>query len=240
MDIAEFRSLTQRVMDAEKPGFWSDWTPDQQALYMSGDWKAFSRSRGYTEDQIAECDQWLKVIHEDRAMLEHVQDIVANKALMSLAADTKGEILMSSRPPEYIRGAMMALESKIKSHPEGKGPDDFPLKHTFVDGLYIRESFMPEGILFTTKIHKVDHAMFIMSGDVSILTEDGFKRVKAPFNGITKRGTKRVVLTHADTVCITVHPTSCQDVTSVEKELFASSFDEVGLSCLEKESLCQL
>lgn len=151
------------------------------------------------------------------------------KAQQSLAMDKRGEILRSSHSPARIRAGMMKLEGAIKGHPLAQGPNNFPLKHTFLEGLYIRESFMPAGYLFTTRIHKVEHVQFILSGDVSILTEDGFKRVKAPFHGITKPGTKRVVLTHADTVCITVHPTRCTNVADVEKEIFADSFEELAM-----------
>lgn len=41
LDVFKFRELTARVIVGEKPGFWSDWTPEQQALYTSGDWRAF-------------------------------------------------------------------------------------------------------------------------------------------------------------------------------------------------------
>jgi hypothetical protein len=238
----DFRALTQRVMDAEKPGFWSDWTPEQQALHQYGDWKAFSRSRGYTEAEISECDLWLSIIDEGKEqginVLEWASDIVSKKAIENVLIDKRGEIGKSSITPSRIRGQMVRLENAIKSHPLAQGPEEFPLTHTFTNGQYVRESFMPAGYLFTTRIHKVEHPMFLMSGDVSILTADGFKRVKAPYYTITKPGTKRVVLTHEDTVCITVHPTQSKTVEEVEKELWTDSFEDLGIE-YEKELICQ-
>ena len=36
-----------------------------------------------------------------------------------------------------------------------------PLKHTFADGLYIREIFMPKGQIVSTGIHKIEHPYFV-------------------------------------------------------------------------------
>jgi RimJ/RimL family protein N-acetyltransferase/quercetin dioxygenase-like cupin family protein len=58
-NVKEYRELTKKVIAGEKDGFWSDWTEEQQKLYISGDWKAFSRSRGYSEEEIADVQKWL-------------------------------------------------------------------------------------------------------------------------------------------------------------------------------------
>ena len=102
-----------------------------------------------------------------------------------------------------------------------------PLKHTFVPGAYIREIFLPKEMIFVTKIHKKEHPYFIMSGDVSVLTEEGTIRIKGPFSGITKPGTKRLIYTHEDTIWITVHPTNETDLVKLEEELIAKTFDEL-------------
>ena len=80
-----------------------------------------------------------------------------------------------------------------------------PLKHTFIGGCYIRELFMPKNQLVITKIHKQDNPFFIMKGSFSLLTEDGESHIKAPYHGLTKIGTRRVMYIHEDTVFITVH-----------------------------------
>lgn len=82
-----------------------------------------------------------------------------------------------------------------------------PLKHTFPDGLYVREIFMPKNSIVTTRVHRYDNPFFIMQGDVSVFTEgsEGIERLKAPHHGITNPGTRRVLYTHEDTVWVTVH-----------------------------------
>ena len=102
-----------------------------------------------------------------------------------------------------------------------------PLKHSFGDGCYIREIFMPKGQILVTKIHKITHPYFIMSGDISIGTESGLTRIKAPYQGITKVGTKRIIYTHEDTVFITVHATKETDLKKIEEEVIAKDFEEI-------------
>mgnify|MGYP003111146816 CR=1 FL=1 len=105
-----------------------------------------------------------------------------------------------------------------------------PLKHTFADGLYIREIFMPKGQIVSTGIHKVEHPYFVQKGDVSVLTDEGIKRVKAPYNGITKPGTKRLIYMHEDTIWITVHATDKKDPESVLEDVIAKDFNDPDIS----------
>ncbi len=105
-----------------------------------------------------------------------------------------------------------------------------PLKHTFADGLYIREIFMPKGQIVSTGIHKVEHPYFVQKGDVSVLTDEGIKRVKAPYNGITKPGTKRLIYMHEDSVWITVHATNKSKVEDVLNDVIAKDFDDPDIS----------
>ena len=236
MTQAKFRDLTERVFAAEKKGSWSDWTADQQAMITAGDWQGFSISRGYTDDEIIECGIWQDIVADktknDPGYLLCVSDLLNKKVLQKLSEDKNNEIIKSSIGPASIRGLMMDIEEKINDNPLHMTANDLPLKHEFIDGLYIRESFVQAGVLFTTRIHKVDHVMILMEGAAEIMTDTGFKRIEAPFRTITKRGTKRVVITETDTVCITVHPTSCTTVEDVEKELYADSFEQVGLDCV--------
>ena len=102
-----------------------------------------------------------------------------------------------------------------------------PVKHTFAGGCYIREIFNPKGELIVTKIHKVTHPFFLLKGDMSILTEVGPKRYRAPYWGVTKMGTKRIIYTHEECVFVTVHSTKQTNVKDAEEEIVAKDFDEV-------------
>lgn len=112
-----------------------------------------------------------------------------------------------------------------------------PVKHTFAGGCYIREIFNPAGLVLVTKIHKKEHPFFLMKGKMSILTEDGVKTVEAPHNGITPRGTKRVIFTHEDCVFITVHATDKTTPEEVEEDVIAKNFSDKDISLDEIEKL---
>jgi hypothetical protein len=134
---------------------------------------------------------------------------------------------------EEIRDFTCKVENEMRKLPGaliGDSPEYLavcPLTHTFVDGLYVRQIFMPKGMLFVTKIHKKNHPYFVLQGDVSVLTEEGIKHIKAPYSGVTKIGTKRIIYTHADTIWITVHKTDETDLEKIENEVIAKSFDEI-------------
>jgi len=133
-----------------------------------------------------------------------------------------------------FRKSIQDMESNLLEHENaltGKALDDYnPLKHTFADGCYIREIFSPANQLMVSKIHKKEHPYFLMSGKLSILTEDGVKHLVAPCNGITKPGTKRIIYTHTDCVFITVHATDKLNVHDVEEEVIAKDFKDPAVS----------
>ena len=125
---------------------------------------------------------------------------------------------------------MLEVESAIAAMPGAKFGDDCgPLKHTFGDGLYIRQITMFKGYLFTSKLHKLVHPYFVLSGDVSVITPDGPIRIVAPYSGITKAGTKRILYINEETVWITVHPNPDNetDLVKIEERLIAKSYDEL-------------
>lgn len=129
-----------------------------------------------------------------------------------------------------IRAGIIELEEKIKSMPGAMFNDCFPLKHSFAEGLYVREINVPKGMLVVTKMHKYSHPVFLLKGDVSVLEEDGVKRIKAPMYFITKAGTKRVCYTHEDTVWITVHQTQEIDLEKIEEDIITKEYNEIQYS----------
>ena len=102
-----------------------------------------------------------------------------------------------------------------------------PLKHTYGDGLYIREIFMPKGEIVISKIHKVAHPFFLIKGKMSVLSEDGERYLEAPYYCITPAGTKRMLFTHTNSIVVTVHRTFETDLDKIEKEIIAQNFDEI-------------
>ena len=102
-----------------------------------------------------------------------------------------------------------------------------PLTHTIVDGQYIRKIDMPAGQICTTKIHMKEHPFFVMTGYISILTEKGISHIRAPYQGITKPGTKRIIYVHEDCIFITVHATDKTTVEEITKDVVCSKYEDL-------------
>jgi hypothetical protein len=96
-------------------------------------------------------------------------------------------------------------------------PVNLPLVHRFTPGMYVREVFMPAGVLVTTPIHLTEHPFTIIQGVVDVYQEGiGVERLTAPYVGITKPGTRRLLLVREDTIWVTFHVTTLTDVKEIE------------------------
>lgn len=112
-----------------------------------------------------------------------------------------------------------------------------PLKHSFGDGLYVREIFMPKGTLIISKIHRFAHPYFVLKGKASVLTEEGVVVIEAPYQGMTKAGTKRALYIHEDMIWTTVHATEETELDKIEAEIIAKNFEEFDILRDSKEVL---
>ena len=78
--------------------------------------------------------------------------------------------------------------------------------HRFTDGMYIREIFMPAGSLITSKIHKTEHPYTVSYGKAAVSIDNGeWLEITAPYTGITKAGTRRVLYIIEDCIWTTYH-----------------------------------
>jgi len=110
------------------------------------------------------------------------------------------------------------LEERLKSLPQS----DFHLINRFADGLYARQVTIEKNCLLTSKIHLKEHFAFILTGDISVWTDQDFQRIKAPCVLTTKPGTKRVLFAHEETTWVTVHATSAKTQEEAEAELVSN------------------
>lgn len=129
-----------------------------------------------------------------------------------------------------VRKSIMNFEEQIVAQENSFiGDSDLcPLKHTFSDGIYVREIFIPKGMYIVGKIHKHAHPNFLMSGEVDVVTKDGKETIIGPCSMISPAGTKRALYAKTDLVWITIHhnPTNTQDPEKLEKIVIADSFEE--------------
>lgn len=132
-----------------------------------------------------------------------------------------------------FREKILAAEDKMNNMPgvlKGEKLDKHcPLKHSFGDGLYVREIFMPAGTIIVSKIHKRTHPYFVLKGKAFVATETGVVKIEAPYQGMTLAGTKRALSIIEDMVWITVHATKETELEKIEKEIIATDFQEADL-----------
>lgn len=127
-----------------------------------------------------------------------------------------------------VREKVLRLEQELL-----KGdPIDLPVNHHFAQGLYARELFIPAGTVLTGKIHRFEQINIISKGEISVLTEEGIVRIKAPYTLVSPPGTKRVGFAHEDTVWTTIHPNPDDetDLEALEMRLIAPSFEALEMA----------
>jgi quercetin dioxygenase-like cupin family protein len=110
---------------------------------------------------------------------------------------------------------MYRLEEALQTAPQ----IDFRLINRFADGLYARQVTMQRGALVTTQVHLKQHFAFVLTGEISVWTDQGYQRIKAPQVLVTEPGTKRVLYVHEETTWITVHASNARTQQEAEAEL---------------------
>jgi len=102
-----------------------------------------------------------------------------------------------------------------------------PLKHSFCNGIYVREIFIPKGMIVVGRIHKHAHPNFLLQGSVLVATESqGLQKLTAPLSMISPAGTKRALITLEDTIWVTVHMTDETDTTKMVDDLTVETYEE--------------
>lgn len=99
----------------------------------------------------------------------------------------------------------------------GEGLWDY--KHSFAEGIYIREMRMKKGQLGFSAIHKHSYGFFLLSGVLASSKENGVEEFIAPCYIISPQGAKRIVYAIEDCVITTIHanPTNTEDLDELAK-----------------------
>ena len=133
------------------------------------------------------------------------------------------------------------LENDLKSIADGNsiiaGTDkdpivtdskQIPIRHFFMEGVYVREMTMYKGTVVIGAIHKHLHMCFLLKGHLTVANKQGVDEYIAPCFIIAGPGEKRVLYSHEDSVWYNTHanPSNTQDIKKLEKELVAVSYEE--------------
>jgi len=117
---------------------------------------------------------------------------------------------------------LFAIEAVFKQMPQV----EIPTRHCFGNKVYVREMTAPKGSIIIGKMHKYAQVNIVVKGDISVLTEDGWKRLKAGDMFESPAGIKRAGFTHEETVWTTICGTEETDIDKAEDELTIGSYQE--------------
>ena len=118
-----------------------------------------------------------------------------------------------------------ADEVNIVTHQDS---DHFPLKHTFADGIYVRQMSMKPGSVVVGAIHKHLHVWFLLTGHISVVTEETKEDYIAPCYVVATPGTKRVIYANEESIFVNIHknPSNTKNIQQLEKDIVAKDFKE--------------
>lgn len=140
-----------------------------------------------------------------------------------------------------FKSIVTKLESNLKSNADGnniiagteKNPivnnsKQVPIRHFFMDGVYVREMKMYKGTIVIGAIHKHLHMCFLLKGHLTVANESGVKEYTAPCYIVSDPGVKRVLYAHEDSLWYNTHQniSNTENVDQLEKELVALSYEE--------------
>ena len=152
-----------------------------------------------------------------------------------LQENTKSEVSVD------FRSKITSLESTLKKLADGvdiiagteskpivRDSDVIPIKHHFMDGVYIREMHMKKDSAVIGAIHKHLHMCFLLTGRITVVNEDETVDHIAPCFIVSTPGVKRVLYAHEDSIWFNTHknPSNTEDLDKLEKEIVAISYQE--------------
>ena len=131
------------------------------------------------------------------------------------------------------RSKILELEDTLLELVDGENivkgdTETFPLKHTFTDGIYIRQMSMRKDSAVIGKIHKNKHVWFLLSGSLSVASETSSEDYESPCYIEAPAGSKRVIYAREDSVWVNIYPnpTNTKNLEKLEEEIIVKNYEE--------------
>ena len=96
---------------------------------------------------------------------------------------------------------------------------ELPLTHTFSDGIYAREIFMPKGAIVVGHIHNTTHLNIVSTGKALVLVDGEIIEITAPYTFESGTGARKVLYILEDMFWTTIHKTDEIDIETLESIL---------------------
>lgn len=118
--------------------------------------------------------------------------------------------------------AILALEAAMRAMPQIESEP----KHYRMNGVYVRELFIPAGTLLTGKIHNHESIGILAQGRLRITNGTDSVIVEAPYVTVDKPGVKRLGYAETDCTFLCVHRTDSETLEEMEEELVSETFED--------------
>jgi len=127
-------------------------------------------------------------------------------------------ILLKNVDDENIIGKSGEI---VRSH-------EFLLKHTFADGIYVRQMEMKKDSVVIGAIHNHLHVWFLLTGNITVTTESSTEDYISPCYVVSTPGIKRVIYANKKSIFVNVHknPSNTQDLDKLEAEIVSKNYKE--------------
>jgi len=143
---------------------------------------------------------------------------------LSAALKVIDDICVGSRT--LNRESLLKFEEFAKEQPQL----EIPVKHYIHGGMYGREITIPKDTILTGQIYKFNHFDVMISGDITVSTDNGETKRFTGYNCFMgMAGKKRAGYAHEDTTWITFHPYTGKSGDDIQKFITAETFEELEL-----------
>lgn len=117
-----------------------------------------------------------------------------------------------------------ALEARLLA--SGFDSMDLPVEHRFAPDIYIRELFMPAGLIVIGHAHKTSHFNIVLSGEAAVIMNGELRVLRGPSTIVSDAGIRKVLHIREDMLWQTVHanPENITDVPILE-DMFVTKSD---------------
>jgi len=132
-------------------------------------------------------------------------------------------IALATRLEQAIRNELPLIDGEVVNH--------------FSHGVYGRELRVPAGSVIVGHIHKFENMNVLLEGEMTVITEDGPKRIGPGFLIVSPPGTKRAAYAHTDCRWLTVHGTHETNIDLIESEFIVHSEQEYIAFCEQQKLL---
>jgi|TARA_R110000751_G_scaffold69329_4_gene140833 hypothetical protein len=106
--------------------------------------------------------------------------------------------------------------------------DEIPITHNFADQIYLRQMNMSKDQFVMGAFHNHKHIWFLMTGRVSIKSNDEVVEHIAPCYTVSIPGIQRFIYAHEDSIFINIHknPDNTTDIEELEKRIVSLNKEE--------------